>query len=210
MNPEPEPEPSSEPEPQYAAEAEADVDEDDKKGDEESKHIHTEIQWKLVWLGSKMNLSVSVANDDRNKSYEDKTFTDIPGMLPSIPARIRAKVPSSTELIDVLWLDNDKIVAAFEIEHSTSIDSGLLRMSDMLVTINNKDLPVLTYVVALADRLREAQKKINRPTFRATGLAESCRFIQYDEIRDKFQEVEENGTLCYEWQELLDEIGHKL
>jgi hypothetical protein len=36
------------------------------------------------------------------------------------------------ELIDVLWLDGNAIVAALEIESTTSIYSGLLRMSDLV------------------------------------------------------------------------------
>ena len=36
------------------------------------------------------------------------------------------------ELIDVLWLESDAIIAAFEVEHTTAIYSGLLRMSDLV------------------------------------------------------------------------------
>ena len=46
------------------------------------------------------------------------------------------------ELIDVLWLDGNAIVAAFEIESTTSIYSGLLRMSDLLA----RQLPPAEYL----------------------------------------------------------------
>jgi len=36
------------------------------------------------------------------------------------------------ELIDVLWLESDAIIAAFEVEHTTTIYSGLLRMSNLV------------------------------------------------------------------------------
>lgn len=37
------------------------------------------------------------------------------------------------EQIDVLWLKRRSIVRAFEVEHTTSVCSGLLRMADLLV-----------------------------------------------------------------------------
>jgi hypothetical protein len=45
-------------------------------------------------------------------------------------------------MIDVLWLDGNAIVAAFEIESTTSIYSGLLRMSDLLAMQPNLNIPL--------------------------------------------------------------------
>lgn len=41
----------------------------------------------------------------------------------------------SVRLIDVLWLDGDRVVAAFEVEHSTSIYSGIVRMLDLALGV---------------------------------------------------------------------------
>ena len=198
-----------EPEPQEAAEEEADVDEDDEEKDEESKRISVEMQYKLLKLGHTLELSIWVATNDRNKSHEGIKLGELPGMLLGLPNDIRANVPQSVERIDVLWLnDDDEIVAAFEVEHSTTINSGLLRMSDMLIAMNGTQ--IRTYIVAPDDRLYEAKSKINSPTFKKTGLAEYCRFISYTELTKKYNELEHNGSISYDWQGLLDEIGHKL
>lgn len=217
--PEPEPEgveqePSAEveatPEPEQREDSgdETDVDEDDADTDEESKRIHTEMQWKLLWLGNKLGLSIWVANTDRNKSYEGKSFNKIPRMLPNLPTKILVTGPRSIERIDVLWLEDDSIIAAFEVENSTKIDSGLLRMSDMFVAMD--DLSIRTYVVASEDDLHDARRKMNRPTFKKIGLTASCRYIPYNELRETFKKAEQNGYLCNTWQELLDTIGHEL
>jgi hypothetical protein len=42
------------------------------------------------------------------------------------------------ERIDVLWLDGRSIARAFEVEHTTAVYSGLLRMADLLALIPNK------------------------------------------------------------------------
>jgi len=129
-------------------------------------------------------------------------------MLEYLPTKIRAITPQSIERIDVLWLLDDNIVAAFEVEHSTDIDSGLLRLSDMLVALNGTS--ILTYIVAPNDRLDEAKRKMNRPTFKKTGQTDSCRFLPYSDLTDKFEEAEQKGSLSYDWRKLLEEIGHKL
>lgn len=202
-----EPELTTAPEAQEHAEAESDVDEDEEK-DEESKRKHTEIEYKLLWLGDTLGLSVWVATDDRKKSYEGIALSDLPGVLSFLPSNIRAKTPQSIERIDVLWLHDNNIVAAFEVEHKTSIDSGLLKMSDMLVAMAGT--AILTFIVAPNRRLDEARKKMNRPTFKATGQTDSCRFIPYSDLTDKYKEVKQIRSIACDWQTLLDEISYKL
>lgn len=202
------PEPTTAPEAQERVEEEADIDEDDEEKDEESKRKHTEIEYKLLWLGNMLGLSVWVATDDRKKSYEGIALSDLPGVLSFLPSNIRAKTPQSIERIDVLWLHDNNIVAAFEVEHKTSIDSGLLKMSDMLVAMAGT--AILTFIVAPNRRLDEARKKMNRPTFKATGQTDSCRFIPYSDLTDKYKEVKQIRSIACDWQTLLDEISYKL
>jgi hypothetical protein len=49
-----------------------------------------------------------------------------------LPKQFDPVTNRTIELIDVLWLDGNSIEAAFEIEGTTSIYSGILRMSDLL------------------------------------------------------------------------------
>ena len=49
---------------------------------------------------------------------------------------------NTIELIDVLWLQGNAIVAAFEVESTTSIYSGLLRMSDLVAMQPNLNIPL--------------------------------------------------------------------
>jgi len=45
-------------------------------------------------------------------------------------------VSDTIALIDVLWLDQgEKVIAGFEVEKSTSIYSGILRLSDLSLSI---------------------------------------------------------------------------
>jgi hypothetical protein len=63
-----------------------------------------------------------------------------------LPLQFDEVTNRTIELIDVLWLRGNAIVAAFEIESTTSIYSGLLRMSDLITTQPNLNIPL--YLVA--------------------------------------------------------------
>lgn len=110
---------------------------------------HDEMQWLLLTLGSEMGLDVWVAKNDKNKEFKGKHFSDIPNMRAEIPRQFDDKTNRTIELIDVLWLNENAIIAAFEIESTTSIYSGLLRMSDLVSMQPNLQIPL--YIVAPDD-----------------------------------------------------------
>jgi hypothetical protein len=60
-------------------------------------------------------------------------------MLASLPNQFNEATTKTIENFDVLWLSGQSIVAAFEVEHTTAVYSGLLRMSDLLTMQPNLD-----------------------------------------------------------------------
>jgi hypothetical protein len=83
------------------------------------------------------------------------------------------------ELIDVLWLTGHAMVAAFEIEHMTSLYSGSLRLSDLLVLQPNLNIP--RDRVAPEERRAKLLIAVNRPTLTRLSppLAEVCRYSAF-------------------------------
>lgn len=63
-----------------------------------------------------------------------------------LPLQFDQATNKTIELIDVLWLKANGIVAVFEIESTTSIYSGLLRMADLIAMQPNINIPL--YFVA--------------------------------------------------------------
>jgi hypothetical protein len=90
----------------------------------------------------------------------------------------------------VRWLKGRSIEAAFEIESTTSIYSGPLRMSDLLAMQPNLSIPL--FIVAPDDRREKVISEVNRPTFARLSppMVEVCRFISFDTLRTRLQEVE--------------------
>jgi len=144
--------------------------------------VHTEIQALLLKLGTAMGLDVWVAANDRSRVYEGTPLGGMPGMRATLPTQFAAHAQKIVSLIDVLWLDGTAIVAAFEVESTTSIYSGLLRMADLLALRPNVSIPL--YIVAPDDRRDRVLQEVNRPTFSRFKLAELCGYIPFSAIRE--------------------------
>lgn len=144
---------------------------------------HTEIQWHLLELGAAMGLDLWVARNDRNREWEGQKLSEFPRLAAELPRQFDEATMRTIELIDVIWLEKKNIVAAFEIEHTTSIYSGLLRMSDLMSMQPNLKLPL--YLVAPDERREKVIEQVNRATFSAlrSPLSETCRFIPYGKLK---------------------------
>ena len=172
---------------------------------EKEPREHTEIQWILLKLGSDMGFDVWAARNDRNTTYKGKSFATMPRMKSNLPLQFDAATNQTIELIDVLWLQGNAIVAAFEVESTTSIYSGLLRMADLVTMQPNINVPL--YLVAPDDRREKVMAEVNRPTFSKLSppLAEICQYISFSVLREQIEQVA--SVLQYLKPEFLDELS---
>ncbi len=152
---------------------------------EQAKEVsaHLEIQWLLAKLGNDMGLGVWIARNDRNRIINGHTFAALSNLVSVLPMQFDDVTKRTVEMIDVLWLKGSAIVAAFEIESTTSIYSGLLRMSDLISMQPNLAMPL--YIVAPDERREKVKEEISRPTFSKlpTPLSDLCRYIPFSAIR---------------------------
>lgn len=146
--------------------------------------VHTEMQYLLLRLGSDMNFDVYVAQNDQNKEWQGHKFSDLPRRRDSLPNQFDPATNKVVKLIDVLWLDGNAIIAAFEVESTTSIYSGLLRMSDLLSMQPNISVPL--FLLAPEDWRTRVIAQVNRPTFARMKqpLVEVCRYISFEGLRE--------------------------
>lgn len=91
--------------------------------------------------------------------------------------------------VDVLWMERGggNLVALFEVEHSTSIYSGLLRFND--VHLIAPDLRSRFSIVAKDVRRSLFVRQINRPTFQRSGLFDLCSFMRYENVFDWYERI---------------------
>lgn len=143
----------------------------------EGDRTHTEVQGWLRDLGLALGFAVWVAANDRGRPYKGGSLSD--GCLAELPG-----ADDSVRLIDVLWLGraDGRILAAFEVEHSTSIYSGILRIQDLACGGGGASLRGL-YLVAPDKREEDVRRQAARPAFR--GL-QGLRYLSYGALeRDR-------------------------
>jgi hypothetical protein len=152
---------------------------------EREQSAHDEIQWRLLNLGNNMGLDVWAARNDRGRTFNGERFSDLPRLRKELPRQFDDKTNRTIELIDVLWLRGNAFVAAFEIESTTSIYSGLLRMSDLISMQPN--LSISLFLVAPDERREKVIEEVNRPTFSRLSppMNTICRFISFSAIRGR-------------------------
>jgi putative lipoic acid-binding regulatory protein len=185
---------------------ESDEDEISKEEPEGKKpRDHTEIQWHLLKLGSDMGFDLWVARNDRNKAWDGMKFAELPKLKSELPLQFDDATNKTIELIDVLWLKGNAIIAAFEVESTTSIYSGLLRMSDLVSMQPNLTIPL--YLVAPDDRREKVITEVNRPTFSRLSppLSQTCRFISFATLKEQIKAV--SHILRFVKPEFLEEIS---
>jgi hypothetical protein len=88
--------------------------------------------------------------------------------------------------IDVLWLKKNVIRKAFEIESTTSIYSGLLRLNDLVLAQPNNQIDL--YVVASSKRRPKLNEQLIRPSFQT--LLPVCRFVSFESIEEQMKHLE--------------------
>lgn len=160
------------------------------ESDAELVSDHVKMQWTLARLGRKAKERVWVPAGDQQKLRKTYQFDDFD---PEFQAGL--DLPHSyIENIDVVWKQEFRIGAAYEIENSTSIYSGLLRFADLNILAPNTIYPM--FVVAPADRKNRLREQLRRPTFKRLELDKKVRFLSYeavDEI-DTFFAKNETGV----------------
>jgi predicted RNA-binding protein len=153
------------------------------------KVTHEEMQWLLLKLGSDLGLDVWIARNDRNREYNGISFQTMPRLRKELPMQFDEATNKTVELIDVLWLDKNAITAAFEVEHTSAIYSGLLRMSDLIVMQPN--IKIRLYIVAPDERREKVVAEVNRPTFARLNppLPTVCQFIPYSALKKEIEQI---------------------
>jgi hypothetical protein len=92
---------------------------------------------------------------------------------------------------------------AFEVEHSTAIYSGLLRMADLCALLPN--INVSLHIVAPESRREKVFQEITRPVFSLlenSPLSERCTYLSYGSV----EELGELDYLSHTTDSVLDEF----
>lgn len=142
---------------------------------------HVRMQWKLLQLGLKTGAKVWVPRKDQKKIEEAYACDKFEEEFAS-GVDVEAKY---VENIDVVWKDEFRIDAAFEIENSSMIYSGLLRFADLKLVAPNSNYPL--FIVAPRSRKSKVINQVNRPMFKKLGFNNKVRFLSYEAVNETYE-----------------------
>ena len=144
---------------------------------------HVQMQAAIAEIGDRMGFRIWLPKNDRQRVLEIWHPSSDMVLLEHLPLNFDQVTLKIIENIDVLWIRRKAIVHAFEIEHTTSIYSGLLRMADLMTLQPN--LSISAHIVAPAARRTKVLQEISRPVFsliESGPMSESCSYLSYDAV----------------------------
>lgn len=90
--------------------------------------------------------------------------------------------------IDAVWIHrgSSRLAALYEVEHSTPVYSGLLRLNDVHLTV-----PAVDRLAIVSNEVRKSLfvRQLRRPTFKRSGLSDSCTFLDYTKVFEWYKRV---------------------
>jgi hypothetical protein len=151
---------------------------------------HSQVQTLLAGIGNMKGYEVWLPSGDIGRL--DWSLTRQFALRARPPVGFR-EIRTVLCEIDVVWVapGRDVIEGLFEVEYSTPVYSGLLRFNDVLLT----DPKVSRFSIVSNDSRREVfARQLFRPTFRKSGLAELCSFLEYANVFSWHQRLMRRGA----------------
>ena len=202
-----------------SGEISVDVPEDDEDGHDdantdveattsESRQSHL-VQAKVAKIGIKMGFQIWVPRNDKARVLDHVSDDEKPLFLDILPINYDDTTLRTIEQIDVIWLKGRSIARAFEVEHTTAVYSGLLRMADLLALQPNMDIRL--HIVAPDEKREKVLREIRRPVFSLLErgpLYEKCTFLSYNSIKslgDTSHLVHMNDSIIEEYEEWAED-----
>ena len=149
--------------------------------EKEEDNLHTEMQFHLLKIGHALGYDVIAASNDRTRSHAGTSFSFM--SLQQFPEiSLDRETLNTVKLIDVLWFqkDTNNVIAAFEVEKSTSIYSGILRLTDLSYTIADGD--EIFYLIVPDKREKDVCLQLCRPAIKQNNVL--IKYILFSELRE--------------------------
>jgi type II restriction enzyme len=146
----------------------------------EEEALHTEMQYHLLTIGNALGYDVISAANDRSKCHQGQSFSFI-GLSQFPQINVDPETRKTITLIDVVWFEKgtDVISCSFEVEKSTSIYSGILRLKDLHHSY--PDTPPLLFLVIPDSREKEVMLQLTRPSIRSSKI--EIPYILFSDLR---------------------------
>ncbi|MBS1554129.1 MAG: hypothetical protein JSU09_04320 [Bacteroidetes bacterium] len=143
--------------------------------------LHTEMQYHLLKIGKALGYDPIAAVNDRGKCHGEVNFSFISlKQFPQMP--LDKETLATVQLIDVIWFEKgtNKVVCAFEVEKSTSIYSGILRLSDLAFSLPDHSSSL--FIIIPDKREKDVVLQLSRPSIKKSQV--HIKYILFSDLRE--------------------------
>lgn len=144
-----------------------------------SRLTHSDVQGILVELGNLLGYKTYVA--DPSKIYKNRTLAEW-ATLTEIPPFTYPRILKTVKQIDAIWFRNEGNefpVACFEVEHTTGVTKGLLRLYQI------KGLGCKLFIVAPKNVRSKFETEVDKTPF--YEIKERYLFRSYEQLTAFFE-----------------------
>jgi hypothetical protein len=143
---------------------------------------HSDLQAKLVLIGSYLGYRTYVPANDAGKATIFGTLGDLCSEKQVPDGSIPALSVDTVKFVDVIWFDEEGYPThAFEVEHTTDITKGLLRLYQV------HKLKIKMFIVSKNESKGKFQREVAKAPF--SKIKNEFIFKNYDELDEFFQSV---------------------
>lgn len=146
---------------------------------------HAQIQIALITIGKQLGFRTWIAKNDKGIVYNDQKIGEMDGIITSLhDERLLSPFENAISAalhIDCIWFYNDRFMpAVLEIEHSTGVTTGLVRMKKFQDTLP----PIKTRWVIVAPD--EDRNKVLREASTHQFRSLHTKYMPYSAIEELF------------------------
>jgi len=142
------------------------------------EYSHALLQGMLVELGNMLGYDTFSA--DQAPTYRDTTIGEL-ATLDALPEFTSKRILGTARQIDVIWLEDEFPVCCFEIEHSTDVTKGLLRMHQLI------RFKTQFFIVAAEATRRKFETEVSKSPFYQSQ--ERYYFRSYEEVEGLYSQT---------------------
>lgn len=155
--------------------------------------IHAHIQISLYEIGKELGYRTWIASNDQHITYQEKRLIEFDEVIKDLTReRLFGSYPEAArngKLIDAIWFKNGKFMpAVIEVENTTGVLSGLLRMKKFQDSMQNL-ADVYWIIVAPDSDRKKVFDAIERPEFKSLN----ARFMPYSAVEELFSLSQRRG-----------------
>jgi type II restriction enzyme len=162
---------------------------------------HSETIYILYHLGKSMGFDVFIGKNEQRFEFEGERFANMSIRLPDyILANEKAK--KTIEQIDVMWFKNNSPIAAFEVEYSTGVITGIDRFLTLTKVI---PLSIKLFIIAKESDEKMVRERLSKEGYTGPPLEmeKKWTYILRNSLIDLYKNIQKTKYKI-QFQTILD------